>query len=137
MDCWLDFDGQIDDVYFVKILRTATGPQTGRFFDAVGGVVHSSPPRIPGDADIDGDVDAADARRLAENWGYTTLNPNYETFWEMGDFNGDKVVGPADASILAANWGYGTEETSAVPEPTALVMLVSMALTVLPRRFTS
>jgi hypothetical protein len=79
-------------------------------------------PLIPGDANRDDAVDSADAQRLAENWGYTTLNPNYDTFWEMGDFNGDEVINVLDASILAANWGYGAPEAAAVPEPGAVCL---------------
>lgn len=35
---WFDFAGQVDNVHYVKIVREVAGPQTGRFFDAVGGV---------------------------------------------------------------------------------------------------
>ena len=38
-DLWFDFSGLVDDVRYVKIVREADGPQTGRFFDAIGGVV--------------------------------------------------------------------------------------------------
>jgi hypothetical protein len=38
-DVWFDFAGLVDDVHYVKVVRDADGPQTGRFFDAVGGVV--------------------------------------------------------------------------------------------------
>ncbi|HBO43740.1 MAG TPA: hypothetical protein DD670_07375, partial [Planctomycetaceae bacterium] len=54
---------------------------------------------IPGDANRDGNVDAADAKTLATNWGETNAS------WAMGDFNKDGIIGPADAAILAANWG--------------------------------
>ena len=38
-ELWFDFAGNVDDVHYVKIVRETAGPQTGRFFDAVGGVV--------------------------------------------------------------------------------------------------
>ncbi|HBO42429.1 MAG TPA: hypothetical protein DD670_00510, partial [Planctomycetaceae bacterium] len=83
---------------------------------------------IPGDADGNGIVNDADAKRLAENWGATVLNDTYATWWEMGDFNGDNVVNAADASILAANWGWGTsgEATASVPEPGVLALLIGL-----------
>ncbi len=37
-ELWFDFAGLMDDVHYVKIVRETNGPQTGRFFDAVGGV---------------------------------------------------------------------------------------------------
>ncbi|MBN1912464.1 MAG: exo-alpha-sialidase [Pirellulales bacterium] len=82
---------------------------------------------LPGDANNDGQVDALDAQRLAENWlaGDAT--------WNMGDFNGDLVVDDLDASILAANWG-NTAVENAVPEPSTLVGLLSLAGAVLRRR---
>jgi hypothetical protein len=81
-----------------------------------------SPVRIPGDADGNHVVNAADAERLAENWGATTFNTNYVTWWEMGDFNGDQKVNAADAAILAANW-TDAAESAAVPEPSAVLLL--------------
>jgi hypothetical protein len=38
-EVWFDFNGLVDDVHYVKVERTVDGPQSGRFFDAVGGVV--------------------------------------------------------------------------------------------------
>ncbi len=76
-------------------------------------------PAVPGDANYDGEVDAADAAILAENWG------EYDATWAMGDFNVDGVIDPADAAILAAHWGYpGSESTTSVPEPTVAVPLL-------------
>ena len=50
-----DFDGLFDEcVHYVKVLRLATGPQTGVFFDAFGGGV------LPGDFNGDCDVDLHD-----------------------------------------------------------------------------
>ncbi|NLE36734.1 MAG: hypothetical protein GX621_01770, partial [Pirellulaceae bacterium] len=94
--------------------------------------------QIPGDADGDLKVDAVDAKRLAENWGATSLNPGYTTMWEMGDFNGDGKIDAKDASILAAQWGdYTTPAESqgtAVPEPGMFALLLGLALAGLARR---
>jgi len=38
-DVWFDFAGLVDDVHYVKVVRDVDGPQSGRFFDAVGGIV--------------------------------------------------------------------------------------------------
>jgi hypothetical protein len=72
---------------------------------------------IPGDADMDYDVDQVDAAIVAAHWGQSGG-------WSDGDFTGDGVVSAADASILAANWDYGTSEAGAVPEPGTIIMLV-------------
>jgi len=88
----------------------------------------------PGDANMDGVVNALDARNLADNWLATEFNVlNYESWWQMGDFNGDQVVDDLDASILAANWVYTGGGSTAVPEPSASVLLVLGALVLLSR----
>jgi hypothetical protein len=76
--------------------------------------------QIPGDATGDGVVNGEDTARLALYWGQS------DATWEMGDFNRDGVIGPADAAILSANWGYNANETSSVPEPSIVVMLLSL-----------
>ncbi|MBN1912389.1 MAG: PEP-CTERM sorting domain-containing protein [Pirellulales bacterium] len=90
---------------------------------------HSDQTRMPGDTDNSGTVDALDARALAEHW----LQSGELIGWEQGDFNGDHVVDDRDASILAANW-TGTSESNAVPEPSTLVGLLSLAGTALVLR---
>ncbi|MBN1589916.1 MAG: hypothetical protein JW888_10410 [Pirellulales bacterium] len=80
-----------------------------------------STPNIPGDADGNGVVDGFDAQTLAANWGAAGAT------WAMGDFNGDGLVGAADASIMAANWSAGFGEATAVPEPSALALLIGLA----------
>ena len=73
---------------------------------------------IPGDANGDCKVNAADAERLAANWNSGNAK------WWMGDFTGDGLVNDIDATILAANWGYSTSEVMTVPEPSVLMILV-------------
>ncbi|MBN1590308.1 MAG: hypothetical protein JW888_12405 [Pirellulales bacterium] len=79
---------------------------------------------VPGDANGDNQVDQADAIILARNWGENTATR------EDGDFSGDHVVGARDASILAAHWGYEPPASTAMPEPSSLVLLATMALAV-------
>ncbi|HLA85586.1 MAG TPA: sialate O-acetylesterase [Thermoguttaceae bacterium] len=81
----------------------------------------------PGDADGNNMVDASDAAILAAHWGESGE-------WFYGDFNDDGLVGPADASILAANWGHGTSESTTVPEPGILTIMILGASTLLWRR---
>ncbi len=89
-----------------------------------------TPPR-PGDADFDGDVDANDAAILASFWQNAATGPG------QGDFNGDGLVNDLDATILATNWtGSLASASAAVPEPSSLVLLlgVSLSLALLRRR---
>ncbi|MGD9127898.1 MAG: dockerin type I domain-containing protein, partial [Planctomycetia bacterium] len=72
---------------------------------------------IPGDANMDGAVNASDATILAGNWQAHPAN------WGMGDFNGDGNVNASDATILAGNWQAITSSFNAVPEPIMLTLL--------------
>ena len=86
---------------------------------------------IPGDTNNDGIVNSTDAEKLASNWGATvgTAGPS------EGDFNGDGVVNAIDASIMSANWGNHNESaTGAVPEPSAIVLLLGMLIGAVTRR---
>ena len=82
---------------------------------------------IPGDADGDGDVDAADATILAANWLQTIAGG-----YSVGDFDEDGDVDDTDATILAANW-TGPLAT-AVPEPSIYALLAGGLLMLLWRR---
>ncbi|HLA84890.1 MAG TPA: LamG-like jellyroll fold domain-containing protein [Thermoguttaceae bacterium] len=89
---------------------------------------------LPGDATHDGQVNEADATRIAQHWGATALGGGL-TWWEMGDFNGDHAVNARDASILAANWGSSLSESNPVPEPSLLgLWSVGILLSSLRRR---
>lgn len=43
---WFDYAGRVNDVRYVKILREVSGPQTGMFFDAIGGYIIPEPSAI-------------------------------------------------------------------------------------------
>ena len=75
------------------------------------------PDALPGDANRDGTVDAADAALLALNWQTLT-----GATWGMGDFNEDGAVNDEDATILAVNWQTGVAQ-AAVPEPGTIALL--------------
>ncbi len=75
----------------------------------------------PGDANLDGTVDEADATILAANW-----QRNDDVYWQEGDFNGDGTVDDADATVLAANWQGSSSQSADVPEPALYVLLLSL-----------
>ncbi|NLE38155.1 MAG: PEP-CTERM sorting domain-containing protein [Pirellulaceae bacterium] len=87
------------------------------------------PTDIPGDANNDGNVDAVDAKMMADNWGKSG-----DAAWADGDFNGDLKVDAKDAAIMAANWGYiwspaapaETSAVAAVPEPGTGALLLTL-----------
>jgi hypothetical protein len=56
---------------------------------------------LPGDANLDGRVDATDLNRVGLNWRGTGKT------WTQGDFTGDGNVDAADLNVLALNWRRG------------------------------
>lgn len=64
--------------------------------------------RLPGDANLDGTVDALDLNALALSW-------RGEAGWHGGDFTADGLVDAADLNLLAVNWRHAA--ASPVPEP--------------------
>lgn len=73
---------------------------------------------IPGDANLDGDVNLLDLDVLGSAWQGSGT-------WAQGDFNGDGVIDLLDLDVLGANWGDGEAGFAsalaasgiAVPEP--------------------
>ena len=91
-------------------------------------------PVVPGDANLDGMVDAADLNELALNWRSTAVDG-----WVQGDFTDDGIVNAADLNQLALNWHSGVNPAAAghaVPEPSGIVLaaITLLAFFVLPRR---
>jgi hypothetical protein len=72
---------------------------------------------MPGDANMDGFVNQADAAILAQNW-------QKQGTWKNGDFNNDGFVNVMDAVLLATNMqkGGGVEPSRSNPEPAAFVV---------------
>jgi len=73
-----------------------------------------------GDADLDGDVDAANYIAWHAGFGTTTGG-----IWETGDFDGDGDVDAADYIIWQASFGSVTSEGAPVPEPATLMLLLA------------
>ena len=73
-----------------------------------------------GDADGDRDVDITDFNTLAANFGSRGAWP----FWDEGNFNGDRDIDITDFNLLAANFAPGGYSTSAIPEPSTVVLLL-------------
>lgn len=83
------------------------------------------PDIIPGDADLDGDVDLSDLGALATYYGQTS-----NVFWTRGDFDLDNDVDLSDLGVLATNYGAGAAQAFAdfqaltVPEPSSAAVLL-------------
>ena len=102
------------DIDFVRISNEALTPEDFNY---------TPPIPIPGDANVDGLVNAADAAILASHW----LQMG-GAGWEDGDFNGDGNVTDVDATLLATNWQATVSSAAGVPEPSGCVFLLSAAV---------
>jgi hypothetical protein len=76
---------------------------------------------LPGDFDEDGDVDKGDLAAWQQGFGTLTGAQHYQ-----GDANGDGRVDGAD--LLVWQRQFASAATSAVPEPSAIVLLISAAM---------
>lgn len=75
--------------------------------------------RLPGDANEDGRVDAADLNAVGLNWQMGGKS------WSEGDFNEDGFVDAADLNIVGLNWqATAAAAPAAVPEPSSAFGLV-------------
>ena len=81
--------------------------------------------RLPGDADLNGDVQFSDFVTLTNHFGLT------ERTWSDGDFNCDGQVQFADFAILANHLGETSSAPAAVPEPICSPLMALGALVLL------
>ena len=76
-----------------------------------------------GDADDDGDIDITDFNSLSGNFDPVgDGDPKNGPYWNEGNSDGDDDVDITDFNFLASNFapdGYGT---SAIPEPSAMLL---------------
>lgn len=78
---------------------------------------------IPGDTDIDGDVDFADFVQLSRGFGAV------DTGWADGDFDFDGTTGFSDFLDLSMNFGItGQLRASFVPEPSGNLLFLGAGL---------
>jgi probable HAF family extracellular repeat protein len=76
-------------------------------------------PALPGDANLDGQVDVSDLTIVLANFGQST-----GMGWGTGDFIGDGTVDVNDLTIVLANFGQGSGAgIRAVPEPSCLLLV--------------
>lgn len=80
-------------------------------------------PYLPGDANLDGSVNANDLNALALRWQQQIAT------WSGGDFTANGTVDAADLNVMAINWQQEIPTAaSAVPEPTSAWLLLWMFL---------
>ena len=94
------------------------------FFDGTLVATFGTPTLIPGDANEDGRVDAADLNIVGLNW------QEAGKMRSEGDFTGDGIVNAADLNVLGINWLTGVEAAASVPEPDAMILLLAAAFSV-------
>ncbi len=83
---------------------------------------------IPGDSDLDFDVDRDDLLALADGFAGVAR-------WSRGDFNFDGAVNALDYALLKRNYGRTyVPPAPPAPEPTALALLLGSAGLVVRRR---
>jgi hypothetical protein len=125
------------DLLNIRYVRVVDIPGSGDFLDATGapifdswvttgsagfdldavGVLHD---KLPGDANLDENVDLVDLCALAASYGVQS-----GATWARGDFNGDGAVDLMDLVMLAGNYGVHRRVGSPgiVPEPASWLML--------------
>ena len=81
--------------------------------DLISYVVEYEPIVIPGDVNIDFQVNVYDINLVSAHWGGNG---------PIGDANGDGAVNVFDINLISSNWG-ATINATAVPEPSAVSLL--------------
>jgi len=85
---------------------------------------HGSP-YLRGDTELDRDVDITDFNVLASHLDPTgDGNPYNDPFWNEGNFDGDGDTDITDFNLLAANFAPDGYNSSAIPEPSTVVLLL-------------
>lgn len=81
---------------------------------------------LPGDVDLDGNVDSTDLQFLLNDFGSTT-----SISWSNGNFNGDNIIDSRDLGVMLNNFGFTSGQTNSVPEPNASSIFLIVALATL------
>ncbi len=123
LPCDFDADGDCDIVDLDELQYVGLGGTDSKYdLDNSGGIIDSgdtfawleSNGTVPGDADLDGDVDANDLNAVGISW-----QSNNVASWAGGDFDGNGMVDAGDLNLLGLNWQFGiaAAANAAVPEP--------------------
>jgi uncharacterized protein (TIGR03790 family) len=91
-------------------------------------------PWVPGDSDLDGDVDLFDISAIKSAYGTRAGNPGYNL---MADMNANGVVDFWDLSFVKSNYTGSLPHLSgmmAIPEPSCLSLLLLAGLGTVARR---
>ncbi len=83
---------------------------------------------MPGDADLNGQVEQGDLDAVLQNWGLTAAQHGIS--WATGDLNGSGQVEQGDLDAVLINWGSAAAPGFAlnpgvVPEPGGIVVVMS------------
>ncbi|MHB1034866.1 MAG: DNRLRE domain-containing protein [Pirellulales bacterium] len=79
--------------------------------------IEFTPDRVPGDVDLDYDVDIFDVAVLQTKYGAES-----GAGWRDGDFDGNGTVDIFDVAKMQTNYGQGVAAANPVPEPSTLVL---------------
>lgn len=89
---------------------------------------------LPGDADLDGDVDASDLNKVGLNW-----QSDQVVSWADGDFDGNGIVNAVDLNEVGRSWQVGVpaaaaaNNATAVPEPSSIIFVAGVLAALLSR----
>jgi len=97
--------------------------------EIIDGLVEYVTSALPGDANLDGVVDAADYIALKRSFGKSS-----GATYGDGDFDGDRGVDRADLLILMGSFSQGTGGAATIPEPATLALMGTGGLALLRRR---
>lgn len=89
--------------------------------------VLTAPTDIPGDLNLDGEVNVGDLGILGAYYGIQS-----GALWSTGDMNGDGAVDVGDLGIMGSN--YGTGGSGSIPEPATMCLLAVAGPVLLARR---
>ncbi len=107
------------------------GDDLDQWLSTAAGVNGFSEPYRPGDANLDGNVNATDLNALGVNWLSASDS------WSSGDFDANAMVNASDLNALGINWQStiaSAADTATVPEPASVFLFVWAGMLLLAMR---